>query len=98
MCRGEAGEGEIADWSERARAMAREILGGEDAAAQAARELLQPGREIHRRTDAGEIEPAGAADIAVEHLAQMKREAESHRLGLEAGIAQGADLLPRFAR
>src|SRR6516225_6458881 len=98
MGRGEAGQREIADGSELVRTMAGEILGGEDAAAEAARKLLQPGREVHRRTDAGEIEPAGAADIAVEHLAQMKCEAESHRLGLEAGIAQGADLLPRFAR
>ena len=50
-----------------------------DGASQSAGELLEPRRQIYRGADAGEIEPVAAADIAVEHLAQMKRQAEAHR-------------------
>ena len=33
----------------------------------------KPRREVYGRADAGEIQPVTAADIAVEHLAEMQR-------------------------
>ena len=50
---------------------------GNDTPAEGRRELLEARREVHRRADAGEIQPVAAADIAVEHLAQMQRQTEA---------------------
>src|SRR5205814_1275231 len=80
-----------------------------DGATEPAGQLLEPRREIDGGADAGEIEPVAAADIAVENLADMQRDAETealdvvaelvlHRLDAGAGFARGfehvaADLL-----
>ena len=53
--------------------MLREFSGQNDRSSQAGRELLEPRREVYGRADAGEIQPVTAADIAVEHLAEMQR-------------------------
>src|SRR5215468_5519803 len=66
--RAEAGEGEFPESSEVARAAAREFIGGEDPASQLTRQLFNARGEIDGRTNAGEIEPIGAADIAVEDI------------------------------
>src|SRR5665213_1177039 len=69
---------------------------------QAARDLFQPGREIDRGPDAGEVEPVAAADVAVENLSDMQREPEAesldrlperiaHRLDAGAGFARGLE-------
>ena len=44
---------------------------------QVAGDLFQPGGEIDRGADAGEVEPVAAADIAVQHRADMQRQAET---------------------
>ena len=67
----EAGKIEPADRAEMVRAMPREFFRGEDHASQAAGELLDARRQIHRRTDAGEVQTVAAADVAVQHLAHM---------------------------
>ena len=62
------------------------------------RDLLQPRREIDRRPDAGEIEPVAAADVAVQHLADVEREAEADRvLAVAARLVERVDqcLAPR---
>ena len=43
-------------------------------------DLFQPRRQIHRRADAGEVEPVAAADIAVENSPDMQRDAEAKPL------------------
>ena len=76
---------------------------------QPAGDLLQPRGEIDGGTDAGEVEPVAAADIAVQNLPDMQRDAEAealdgvadrimHRFDAGAGFARGlqharADLL-----
>ena len=52
----------------------------DDRLAELRRDLLQPRREIDRRPDAGEIEPVAAADIAVQHLADVQRQPEADRV------------------
>ena len=66
--------------------------------AELGRDLFQPGREIHRRADAGEIEAVAAADIAVHDLADMKRKAEPDRRLVLAGRRQLGDALLEFLR
>ena len=44
---------------------------------QTAGDLFEPRRKIDRRTDAGEIEPIAAADIAVQDVSDMQRDAEA---------------------
>ena len=64
-------------------------------------DLLQPCGEIDRGPDAGEVEPAHAADIAEQDGADMQRHAEAEALDTIAarivhGIDAGARLLARF--
>src|SRR5262249_1315238 len=62
-------------------------------------DLLHPCGEIDGRADAGEVEPAGAADIAEQDLADMQRDAETKTLAVVAcRIAHGIDTGARLAR
>ena len=40
-------------------------------------QFFTPRRQVHARADTGEIEPVAAADIAVQHLAEMQGEAKA---------------------
>jgi len=71
--------------------MPRKGFGGDDRAAELACDLFEPRRQIHRWADTSEIQAVAAADIAVEHIAQMQREAEAH-------ARDRRDLRPRFVR
>src|SRR5690242_5198969 len=68
---------------------------------QAARDLLEPGGKIDRRSDAGEVEAARTADIAEEDVADVQSQAETevlHRVsvGVVHGANIGAGLAARF--
>src|SRR6185437_15929802 len=63
-------------------------------------DFLQPGRQIDRRTDAGEIEPVASADITEQDFSDVQRypEAEAldgfsdrimHRIDAGAGFPRG---------
>src|SRR5260370_326990 len=71
------GEAECADRSKFVRAVAREFSRSEEDSPQLSRQLLDARREVYRRADAGEIQTISAADIAVQNLAQMQRQAEA---------------------
>src|SRR6516162_8758727 len=69
---------------ELAAAMLCELARSQDPAPQRAGQLFDARGAIDSRTDAGEIEPIAAADIAVEDIADMQGEAEAqprHRRG-----------------
>src|SRR5258708_39105408 len=53
-------------------------------AMQPAGQFFQPRRQIDCRPDAGEIEPAAAADIAVKNSSDMERDTETKALGAPA--------------
>src|SRR5207248_9340676 len=62
-------------------------------------DFLQTRREVDGRTDAGEVEPAGAADIAKQNAADMQRHAETETFdALAARVAHGIDIGARLAR
>src|SRR5262249_26585651 len=70
---GKPGDGKAADRLQAVvAAMIDEILGSEDGAAEPAGEFLKPRRQVYRRTDASEIQPVAAADIAEQHVADMQ--------------------------
>ena len=48
---------------------AREIRGRDDGSLEPCGQLLETRGEVHRRSDASEIEPVARTDIAVHHLA-----------------------------
>ena len=74
----DARKDEGAERLEAVRAMLREFIRDEDCASQLPSQLLEPGGEIHRRPDAGEVETCAAPDVAVKHLAHVQDETESH--------------------
>ena len=62
--------------------------------------IQRPRREIDGGTDAGEVEPVAAADIAVQNFSDMQRDPEAealdsfsygviHRIDTGAGLARG---------
>ena len=56
-------------------------------------DLFQPRRQIDRGTDAGEVEPVAAADIAVENSPDMQGDAEAKPFdGVADRILQSATL------
>src|SRR6516165_12595277 len=57
--------------------MTREFRRREGRAAKRGGKFFNSRSQIHRRTDAGEIQPVGAPNIAVEHLADMQRHSKS---------------------
>ena len=68
-------------------------------AVQTAGDLLQPCRQIDRRTDAGEVEPVAAADIAVQDFADMEGDAETKLLdGFAVRVLQRVNAGAGFAR
>jgi hypothetical protein len=71
-----AGQPEFTERGEFSCAVAREITGGEDCAAQLRGQLFDAGGTIDGWTNASEIESIAAADIAVEDIADMQRQAE----------------------
>jgi hypothetical protein len=78
----------------------RESARGDDGAVEAGGDLFQPGCEIHRRIDAGEIQPITAADVAVQHLADMERQTEAEAFDgmIAIGMSQGFEIGPAFPR
>ena len=67
---------------------------------EAGRRFFPAGREIDGRTDAGEVEPVAAADIAVQNFSDMQRDPETktldgfanrevHGFDIGAGLAGG---------
>src|SRR5690242_14005071 len=83
LCR--AGQGECAERLETFGAVPRELFRDDDGASELAGELLESGRDIDRRADAGEIETSAPADVAVQDRADVQREPEAH--ALDAGDA-----------
>src|ERR1700730_13420229 len=73
LCRAEAGQREFAEWRKFAPAVACELFRGADLAPQRPRQLFEASGKIDGWTDAGEIEPIAAADIAVEDIADVQR-------------------------
>src|SRR6516225_2455163 len=68
---------ELAECCELIPAMPRKLAGSQDPAPQFTRQLFDALGEIDCRTDAGEVEPIPAADIAVEDIADMQGQAEA---------------------
>src|SRR5262249_39574728 len=58
--------------------MACEFVTGDDDPAQFGSEFLQPGRQIYRGTNAGEIQPVAAANVAVQDLPKVERQSKTH--------------------
>src|ERR1035437_10299944 len=80
--------------------MWREFGGQNDRSPKAGGELFEPRCEVHRRADAGEIQPVTAADIAVEHFAKMERQTKAYAV-CKADIGRrfdGVDVDLCFAR
>ena len=84
---GKARYGKFSDRTEIAAAIFGEFLRRQNSAAEPAGKLFQARRQIYRRADTSKVEAIAAADIAVEHVTQMQREAETH-----AGVAVGCRL------
>src|SRR5262245_61689674 len=78
LLRGKPSEREVPDRLEIRPAVTREFVGGEDHSAQFAGELLEPRGQIYRGANAGEIQPVAAADVAVQDVADVKRQSETH--------------------
>src|SRR5207302_182363 len=58
--------------------MACEFVTGDDDSAQFGSKFLQPGRQIYRGTNAGEIQPVAAANVAVQHFPNVERQSKTH--------------------
>jgi hypothetical protein len=58
--------------------MACEFVAGDNDSAQFASKFLQPGRQIYCRTNAGEIQPVAAANVAVQHFPYVERQSKTH--------------------
>src|ERR1700734_2041992 len=62
-------------------------------------DFFQPGRQIDGGTDAGEVEPVAAADIAVQNFSDVQRYPKSKALdGVADRVAQGPDAFAVLAR
>src|SRR3954453_9347088 len=69
---GKPGDGKLAEIAPASGAAILCEAGGSDhGAVQVAGDLFQPGGKVDRGADAGEIEAVGAANISVEHGANM---------------------------
>src|SRR5271167_726100 len=77
LCRAKAGKGEFTKGGEFVGAMLRELIGGENRSPQLTGQLFNARGKIDSRTNAGEIEPIAAADIAVKDIADVQRQAEA---------------------
>src|SRR5215470_14027389 len=75
--RAEAGKSELAECGELTPAMLCELTGSQDPAPQLAGQLFDARGEIDGRTNAGEVEPIAAADIAVQDIADVQGQAEA---------------------
>src|SRR3954453_6307096 len=75
-----AGDRKFAKVAPQRRTGLRKTRRGDDRAAETARDLFQPCRQIDRRSDAGEVEPVAAADIAIQDAPDMQRHAEAKAL------------------
>src|SRR5262249_9208635 len=78
-------EREVSDRLEIRPAVTREFVGGEDHSAQFAGEVLEPRGQIYRGANAGEIQPVSAADVAVQDVADVKRQSETHAADFFSG-------------
>src|SRR5262249_3510391 len=61
------------------------IRGRRDHAAQFARELFEARGQVYRGADAGEIEPVSAADVAIQDVADVKRQSKTHAADFNSG-------------
>ena len=71
--------------------------GGEERRAELLCQILHPHHHIDRRPDQRELQALGHADIAVDDLAEMERDAEVER-GAVLGRRRRAEPPPRFVR
>ena len=63
-----------------------------------AAQRLDPARLVDRRADHGEVEPVGAADVAVEHVAEVERDEIAKALAHTRGHQGKAALLLGISR
>src|SRR5262249_23837521 len=97
LLRGKSREREVPDRLEIRPAVTREFVGGEDHSAQFAGELLEPRGQIYCGANAGEIQPVSAADVAVQDVADVKRQSETHAAYFFSGRAiQRSDVSARL--
>src|SRR5271156_828063 len=96
--RREAGHRVRAKLPELVRKTCREFGGGDNRLAELGGDLLQTRGEIDRRPDASEIETIAAADVAVHHLADMKRQPKAYWRFVLAGGRQLGDARKKFPR
>src|SRR5215475_3710265 len=80
LSRAKASKCKLVDNSELVRAVDGKFTGGEDCSPQLTGQLLEARRQIHRRTDAGEVQTVAAADIAVQNFAHMQGQTEAQRV------------------
>ena len=59
------------------------------------RQVLHPDDLVDRSANHRELQTLGYSDIAVDHLAEMKRDAEIERR-FDGGLRQGAKAAPGF--
>src|SRR3984893_15122538 len=96
---GKTCDGKFAEIGPVAWAGAGKRLRGHHCARQPAGNLFQPRGEIDRRSDAGEVETAGAADIAEQDAPDMQRHAEAKAFApLAARILHGIDIVSGWTR
>src|SRR5271169_2632915 len=94
-----SGDGKFAEIAPALGADGGKCFRGHHDARKSAGNLLQTRGEIDGRADAGEVETAGAADIAEQDAPDMQRHAEAEALGaLTARIAHRIDIGSSFAR
>ncbi len=86
---------EATDLHQIVRTVFCELLRRHNAAPQLARQFFQARGQIDRRTDAREIEPVAAADIAVKNVADVERESE---VDIEVLAGRGMQRLDIAAR
>jgi hypothetical protein len=75
------GQAEGPDRHQRVLGMRGERGRPQHRAAEPAGQLFEARNEVDGRPDAGEIKPVAAANIAVQHLADMQSQPEAHALG-----------------
>src|SRR6516225_5071644 len=85
LLRRKSREREFPDRLEIGFAVTREFVGGEDHAAQFAGELFEARGQVYRGADAGEIEPVSAADVAIQDVADVKRQSKTHAADFNSG-------------
>src|SRR5580700_4661504 len=77
--RAEAGEGKFPKRHDPGAAISCERGRQHGRAPEFGGQPFQPGGQVHRRSDAGEVEAVDGTDIAVEQLANMQRQAVARR-------------------